>query len=97
MKTTRRAFLAASAAMGLAGTARAQTTKVSIGVTGAATDVGLWVADAKGFFKAEGIEVNFERFDSAARMNAVLGSGELDVGAGGPSAGLFNEIGRAHV
>jgi NitT/TauT family transport system substrate-binding protein len=94
MKTTRRAFLAASAAMGLAGTARAQTTKVSIGVTGAATDVGLWVADAKGFFKAEGIEVNFERFDSAARMNAVLGSGELDVGAGGPSAGLFNAVGR---
>ena len=94
MKTTRRAFLAASAAMGLAGTARAQSTKVSIGVTGAATDVGLWVADAKGFFKAEGIEVNFERFDSAARMNAVLGSGELDVGAGGPSAGLFNAVGR---
>jgi len=94
MKTTRRAFLAASAAMGIAGTARAQSTKVSIGVTGAATDVGLWVADAKGFFKAEGIEVNFERFDSAARMNAVLGSGELDVGAGGPSAGLFNAVGR---
>jgi len=94
MKTTRRAFLAASAAMGLAGTARAQTTKVSIGVTGAATDVGLWVADAKGFFKEEGIAVNFERFDSAARMNAVLGSGELDVGAGGPSAGLFNAVGR---
>jgi NitT/TauT family transport system substrate-binding protein len=94
MKTTRRAFLAASAAAGLAGPVRAQTVKVSIGVTGAATDVGLWVADAKGFFKAEGIEVNFERFDSAARMNSVLGSGDLDVGAGGHSAGLFNAVGR---
>lgn len=94
MTTTRRAFLATSAAFGLAAPARAQTAKVSIGVTGAATDVGLWVADAKGFFKEEGIEVNFERFDSAARMNAVLGSGELDVGAGGPSAGLFNAVGR---
>ncbi len=94
MKTTRRAFLASSAAFGLAAPARAQTVKVSIGVTGAATDVGLWVADAKGFFKEEGIEVNFERFDSAARMNSVLGSGDLDVGAGGPSAGLFNAVGR---
>jgi NitT/TauT family transport system substrate-binding protein len=92
--TTRRTFLATAAAVGFATPLRAQAAKVSIGVTGSATDVGLWVADAKGYFKDEGIEVQFNNFDSAARMNAVLGSGELDVGAGGPSAGLFNAVGR---
>jgi len=74
--------------------AQAQTKTVKIGLTGSATDVGLWVADKKGFFKAEGITVEFITFDSAARMIAAMGTGELDVSAGGHSAGLFNAVAR---
>ena len=93
MKLWKLAALTLSLGAGLCASAQAQT-KVSVGVTGSATDVGLWVADKKGFFKDEGIEVTFTTFDSAARMISLLGTKELDVGAGGHSAGLFNAVGR---
>ena len=93
MKRATLAALALAAAFGWAGPAAAQT-NVSVGVTGSATDVGLWVADKKGFFREEGITVTFNTFDSAARMITLLGTAELDVGAGAHSAGLFNAVGR---
>ena len=93
MKRVTLAALALAAAFGWTGSAAAQT-NVSVGVTGSATDVGLWVADKKGFFREEGITVTFNTFDSAARMISLLGTSELDVGAGAHSAGLFNAVGR---
>lgn len=80
--------LIAAAAIVLSGAAFGQT-KVTIGGTGSATDVGLWVADKKGYFRDE-----FITFDSAVRMVTSLASNSLDVGAGGRSAGPFNAIGR---
>ncbi len=77
-----------------AGMAQAQTETVTIGGTGSATDIGLWVADKKGFFRDERIEAKFVTFDSAARMIAAAGAGQLDVVAGGHSAGLFNAVRR---
>jgi NitT/TauT family transport system substrate-binding protein len=68
--------------------------KVTIGGTRSATDIGLWIAHKKGYFRDEGIDAEFITFDSAARMIAALGSGELDVSAGGHSAGLFNAVAR---
>jgi len=73
--------------------AQAQT-RVNVGIANSATDAGLFVADRKGYFKAEGLDVNFIAFDSGARMIAPFASGELDVGAGGPSAGLYNAVAR---
>ena len=93
MKRANLAVFAFAALLGWTGLATAQT-KVSVGVTGSATDVGLWVADKKGFFREEGITVTFNTFDSAARMISLLGTNELDVGAGGHSAGLFNAVAR---
>jgi NitT/TauT family transport system substrate-binding protein len=71
-----------------------QPIKLNVGITNSASDVCLFVADAKGYFKREGLEVNFVKFDSAARMIAPFASGDLDIGAGGPSAGLFNAVAR---
>ena len=68
--------------------------KVTIGGTLSATDIGLWVAHKKGYFRDEGIDAQFVVFDSAARMIAALGTGDLDVSAGGHSAGLFNAVAR---
>jgi NitT/TauT family transport system substrate-binding protein len=68
--------------------------KVTIGGTLSATDIGLWVAHKKGYFRDEGIDAEFITFDSAARMIAALGTGDLDVSAGGHSAGLFNAVAR---
>jgi hypothetical protein len=47
-------------------------------------------AEAKGYFKAAGIEVKFQPFSSASGMIAPLASGELDVGSGAVSAGHYN-------
>ena len=67
---------------------------VSIGITNAASDIALFIADAKGFFKSEDIKPNFIAFDSAAKMIAPLGAGQLDVGGGAASSGLYNAIER---
>ena len=69
-------------------------TPVNVGMTGTTTDVGLYVADKKGLFRAEGLEAKLSIFDSAARMITLFASGALDVGGGGPSAGLYNAVAR---
>lgn len=68
--------------------------KVSIGVVNSSSDVGLFIADAKGYFKAENIEASFNTFDSAAKMVAPLAAGQLDVGGGAASSGLYNAVER---
>ena len=42
--------------------------KVTIGVTNSSSDIALFIADAKGYYKDAGIEVAFNSFDSAAKM-----------------------------
>lgn len=85
--------LALAAAFALPGAALAAD-RVSVGVTNAASDIALFIADAKGYFAEEGLEVEFVGFDSAAKMIAPLGSGQLDVGGGAASAGFYNALGR---
>lgn len=67
---------------------------VKTGIVNSATDALLFIADEKGYFADEGLKVEFTKFDSAAKMIAPLGSGQLDVGAGAPSAGFYNAVGR---
>src|SRR5437764_15119609 len=66
--------------------------KVSIGITNSATDAGFFIAERKGYFRAEGIEVTTTPFASAAGMIAPLGRGQLDVGAGTVAAGFYNAV-----
>ena len=73
--------------------ALAQTT-VRVGIVNASSDVGFFIADKKGYFREEGLTVEMTPFSSAARMIAPLGGGQLDVGAGTVSAGLYNAVGR---
>lgn len=74
--------------------ARAELTEVSVGIANAATDVGFFIADRKGYFRDAGIAVTLTPFASAARMIAPLGTGQLDVGAGTAAAGLYNAVER---
>lgn len=73
--------------------AGAETT-VRIGTTNSSSDVAFFIADKKGYFKQEGINITLTPFDSAAKMVAPLGAGQLDVGGGAPSAGLYNAVAR---
>jgi NitT/TauT family transport system substrate-binding protein len=68
--------------------------EVQVGITSSASDAPFYVAEDKGYFKEEGLSVEFVPFDSAAKMIAPLGGGQLDVGAGAPSAGFYNAVAR---
>lgn len=76
-----------------AGPAAAQT-EVRVGTLGAISDAPIFIADKKGFFKDEKLDVKMTVFQSAATMVAPLGAGQLDVGAGSPSAGMYNAVAR---
>src|SRR5262249_4866641 len=63
---------------------------VAAGIVNTLSDVGFFVADAKGYFTEEGLDVKLTTFRAAGAMISPLGSGELDVGAGSVTAGIFN-------
>jgi NitT/TauT family transport system substrate-binding protein len=70
--------------------APAPAAELTVGITSVSTDAPFFIADKKGYFKEEGLSVRFANFDSAAKMVAPLGAGQLDVGSGATSAGLYN-------
>ena len=89
-------LIAAGPALGLAlcigAPAQAQLKTVNVGIAQTASDVGFFIADKKGYFKEQGIEVKTTPFASAALMVAPLGAGQLDVGGGTVAAGLYNAV-----
>ena len=83
-----------ASALAVAGGARAQQQELTIGTIGAASDAPFFIGDAKGYFAEQGLKVKFARFDSAAKAIPSLSSGEIDVGSGATSAGLYNAVER---
>ncbi|HVA24856.1 MAG TPA: ABC transporter substrate-binding protein [Chloroflexota bacterium] len=70
-------------------------TTVRFGTLVPSTSDAAWlIAEDKGWFAEQGIKLEESQYDSAANMVAPLGSNQLDVGGGAPSAGLFNAINR---
>lgn len=67
---------------------------VQVGIINASTDAPFFIADANGYFRDEGLRVDFVAFDAAAKMVPVLGTGELDVGGGAVSSALYNAVAR---
>jgi NitT/TauT family transport system substrate-binding protein len=53
-------------------------------------DAGLYIAEEKGYFKEQGIGVEWVDFVTAGDTIAPLGTGQLEVGVGAVGAGLFN-------
>ncbi len=95
MKTFKSVLALAASLLFVNGAAHAAApVAVRIGLANASSDVGFFIADKKGYFKQEGLDVTFFPFDSGAKMVAPLGNGQLEVGAGSPSAGLYNAIAR---
>jgi NitT/TauT family transport system substrate-binding protein len=58
------------------------------------SDSGTYIALERGYFQEEGINLELVPFDSAGPQVAPLGAGQLDVGGGSTSAGLYNAIAR---
>src|SRR5216684_8806283 len=86
------AVVALVAAIGWSG--RLQAEELTVGTTGSSSDAPFFIADKKGYFADEGLKVKLIRFDSGSKMIPSLGTGELDVGSGATSAGLYNAAKR---
>lgn len=66
---------------------------IKVGTSLVLSSAGLFLAQEYGFFKERGLEVELIPFQqSGAPMTVLLDSGELDVGGGNLTAGLFQSI-----
>jgi NitT/TauT family transport system substrate-binding protein len=88
--------LAALIGLSVQGAVRAQNApeKVTMGILYILADAGTFVAQESGYFKKEGLDVELQRFRSGGDMVAILATGNLDVGSGGSTPGLFNAYAR---
>lgn len=72
-----------------------QPTTVKVGWTlGSLTLAGIYVAIEKGYFRDSNVAVEFVTVDNINALIAPISTGQIDMATGGPSAGLFNAIGR---
>ena len=77
------------------GSAHAQKAEtVKVGVNKVISDVVFYIAQERGFFAEQKLTVELIPFDSGPRMIAPLAAGQIDIGAGASSAGLFNAVAR---
>jgi NitT/TauT family transport system substrate-binding protein len=67
---------------------------IKVGATSTTSDAPIYIADKLGYFSNEGLSVAVSNFRSASDMVAPLGTGDLDAGAGSPSAGMYNAVSR---
>jgi len=67
---------------------------VTVGTLGLASDAAIYIALDRGYFTAQGLDVQDTRFDAGARLIPALAASQIDAGAGSPSAGLFNALQR---
>ena len=93
----RRAFwmgsIAAAAAMRGNRTANSQAlATVKVASAGIASDIGFFLAQQKGYFRAEGLNIELTQMANAPQMIGPLGMGQLDVGAGTVAASLYNAV-----
>ena len=89
-----RTLFALVAGLVLIATAPAAAQAITVGATSSTSDAPIYIADKKGYFRAEGLEVKVANFRSAADMVAPLGAGQIEAGAGSASAGLYNAVAR---
>lgn len=73
------------------GSALALTT-VKVGLLKLSSSAPVFIGLDKGFFEAEGIKVEPVWFKSAQPIAVALASGDIDVGATGLTAGLYNSV-----
>ncbi len=77
-----------------AATAPADRRKVSYGYIAILAGAPTFVAQDRGYFDEQGLDVEFTPFDSGALLLTPVSAGQLDVGAAVPSPGLFNALAR---
>ncbi|HLI21585.1 MAG TPA: ABC transporter substrate-binding protein, partial [Stellaceae bacterium] len=69
--------------------ARAAET-VKLGLLKTAGNGGIFVADARGYFAAEGLAIDMHFFDGALAIAVAVVGGDVDLGSTALTGGLFN-------
>lgn len=95
----RSSFIAGTAAAGATVTAfpniaRAQTQTIRFGSTPTTSEGPFFVAERKGYWRDEGLTVEFGTYKSSGDMVVPFSQGTLDAGVGTPAAGLYNGVAR---
>lgn len=90
---------AVAAALALAAAVAGSTTaqsaeRVSVGTSSVLTDGVLYIAQQKGFFSEQRLDVEIIPFDSSPKLIPPLGIGQIDVAAGAATASLYNAVAR---
>jgi len=94
---------AATSAPGSAAPARAEgggaqasapAATVKVGVVRTLTEAGIYVGLERGYFAEQGITLDLENFDTAAKAVPAVSTDQVDISSGVLSAGLFNAIDR---
>jgi len=70
---------------------------IKVGSSPVISSAGIYLAKERQYFKEQGLDVDiFDFANSGAPMTVLLAKGELDVGAGNLSSGLFNAIAKGN-
>jgi len=97
--TIRLVLLVLSAALSIAA-ASAQTpptgprVALKVGAIGAVSDAGIFIAQEKGFFRDEGLDVELVGFKAAPQILPAIATGEVQVSGSAVTPALFNAFAR---
>jgi NitT/TauT family transport system substrate-binding protein len=69
-------------------------TRVSVGVLRLSSSGPIFIADARGYFREAGLEVELKFFTAAQQVPVAVTSGDAEFGVTGLTAGFFNLAGR---
>jgi NitT/TauT family transport system substrate-binding protein len=65
---------------------------VTVGIASTVSDAPVFIADSKGYFRDESLDVNIVTFRSATDMVPMLATDQADVVAGSASGGFYNAM-----
>ncbi|QQS13325.1 MAG: ABC transporter substrate-binding protein [Rhodospirillales bacterium] len=96
MKATLAALLAAGLALAAAGAASAQD-KITIAALRFVSSAPVFIAMEKGYFKEQGLDVEFKFFDAAQPIAVAVATGDADLGITGLTGGFYNLAGKGAI
>jgi NitT/TauT family transport system substrate-binding protein len=78
----------------IAATANARAETIAVSATKSLASAAIFVADDRGFFRDEGITLDFKYFNAAQPVAVAVASGDAQFGITGLSAGFYNMAGK---
>jgi NitT/TauT family transport system substrate-binding protein len=89
-----RIFLSVLLALTVTVSARAEDTKIKVGVLRLSSSAPVFIAQDKGYFRDAGLDVELKFFDAAQPVAVAVVSGDIDFGVTSLTAGLYNLAGK---